>query len=55
MSRLGRADFIAVIRMTFGQILAANDQPDDARLVLQRSAEVFLKLGRKTAPGRLSI
>jgi hypothetical protein len=43
----GRADFIAVIGITFGQILAAVGEREDARLVLQRSAEMFLKLGRE--------
>ena len=44
--RLGRAEGIAVIGATFGQILAAYGQPNDARAVLQRSAEMFRKLGR---------
>jgi len=46
MSKLGRADFIAIIGQFVGQILAANDKPDDARHVLRRSAEMFRKLGR---------
>src|SRR5258706_11563002 len=46
MSKLGRADFIAIIGQVVGQILAANDKPDDARHVLRRSTEMFRKLGR---------
>ena len=47
MMQLGRADFIAVIGTILGQILAANQQPDDAREVLTRSAALFRKLGRE--------
>ena len=46
MSKLGCADFIAIIEQLVGQILAANEKPDDARQVLRRSAEMFRKLGR---------
>jgi hypothetical protein len=46
MSKLGRADFIAIIGQLVGQIIAANGKPDDARHVLRRSAELFRKLGR---------
>jgi tetratricopeptide (TPR) repeat protein len=46
MSKLGRADFIAIIGQLVGQILAANHKPDDARHVLRRSADMFRKLGR---------
>ena len=49
MTRLGRAEGIAAIGMFVGQILAANDQPDEARQVLQRSAEMFGKLGQQSA------
>jgi hypothetical protein len=37
----------AVVGMVLGQILAAGGQPEHARLVLQRSAEMFLKLGQE--------
>jgi hypothetical protein len=47
MSKLGRADFIAIIGQLFGQILAANDKPDDARQVLRRSADMYRKLGQQ--------
>jgi hypothetical protein len=47
VSKLERAEGIAAIGTVLGQILAANDQPEDARLVLQRSAEMFLKLGQE--------
>jgi tetratricopeptide (TPR) repeat protein len=46
-SKLGRADGIAVVGMVLGQILAAGGQLEAARLVLQRSAEMFLKLGQE--------
>src|SRR6266446_57596 len=44
--RLGRAEGIAATGQLVGQILAANDKPDDARYVLRRSAGMFRKLGR---------
>jgi hypothetical protein len=47
VSRLGRAEGIAVIGPIVGQILAANNQPDEARDVLRRSAEMHRKLGRE--------
>jgi hypothetical protein len=46
MSKLGRAEGIAVIGTVAGQILEANERPDEARRVLRRSAEMFRKLGR---------
>ena len=49
VTRLGRAEGIAAIGMTVGRILAANDRPDEARQVLQRSAEMFGKLGHREA------
>jgi tetratricopeptide (TPR) repeat protein len=45
--RLGRAEGIAVIGLTYGQILAAVNKPDEALAVLQRSAEMFRKLGQE--------
>lgn len=45
--QLGRVDAIAVIGTVLGQILAANEQPDEARIVLQRSADIYRKLGRE--------
>ena len=48
VSRLGRADAIAVLGTVLGQILAANEKPDDARIVLQRSADMYRKLGLET-------
>lgn len=45
VSRLGRADGIAVIGMALGQILAGRGEREGARHVLRRSAEMFLKLG----------
>jgi tetratricopeptide (TPR) repeat protein len=47
MSKLGRADGIAVIGMVFGQMLAASGNPEEARHALRRSAEMFLKLGQE--------
>jgi hypothetical protein len=46
VSQLGRAEGIAVIGKVLGQILAENDQPDEARSVLRRSIEMYRKLGR---------
>ena len=48
VTRLGRAEGIAVIGMVHGQFLAAADQPAEAVAVLQRSAEMFRKLGRES-------
>jgi hypothetical protein len=42
VSRLGRAEGIAVIRMRFGQILAA--ESERAHQILRLSAEMFIKL-----------
>ena|SRR6266436_1817891 len=47
MSKLGRAEGIAVIGQLVGQILAANNEPEEARAVLRRSAEMYRKLGRE--------
>jgi tetratricopeptide (TPR) repeat protein/CHAT domain-containing protein len=47
VARLGRAEGIAVIGRLFGQILVANDKSAEARVVLQRSADAFRKLGRE--------
>jgi hypothetical protein len=45
VERLGRAQGIAVIGTVFGQILAAQGEPDVARRVLQRSAEMYRVMG----------
>jgi tetratricopeptide (TPR) repeat protein len=45
--RFGRAEGIAVVGVRLGQILAANDQRDEALVVLRRSAEMFRKLGQE--------
>jgi hypothetical protein len=50
--KLGRAEGVAVIGMTLGQILAANDEREDARRVLQLSAEMYGKLGREESARR---
>ena len=55
MSKLGRAEGIAVIGQLVGQILAANETSDDARQVLRRSAEMFRKLGHEGDAKRLMI
>jgi len=49
VTKLGRAEGIAAIGMTVGQILAAQGQADEARRVLQQSAEMFGKLGHREA------
>jgi hypothetical protein len=49
--RLGRADGIAVVGMTYGQILAAAGKVDDALAVLGTSATIFRKLGRERSAG----
>jgi hypothetical protein len=46
VQRTGRAEGIAIIGERFGQVLAALDQTDDARVVLGRSADAYQKLGR---------
>lgn len=42
--KLGRADAVAVIGM---YVVVAKKQLDDARLVLQRSVDMYHKLGRQ--------
>jgi hypothetical protein len=44
--RLGRAEGIATVGQLLGQILATND-PDGARQMLRRSAEMYRRLGRE--------
>lgn len=44
--RLGRAEGIAAIGLTYGDILKAVGETDKARTVLARSANIFRKLGR---------
>jgi hypothetical protein len=46
VSKLGRAEGIAVIGAVAGQILAASKETERARAVLQHSAEMYRRLGR---------
>ena len=45
VERLGRAEGIAVIGTAFGQILAVQEESDEARRVLRRSAEMYRMMG----------
>jgi hypothetical protein len=48
VERLGRAEGIAVIGTVLGQIKAAQNEPDAARRILRRSAEMYGLMGQAT-------
>jgi tetratricopeptide (TPR) repeat protein len=47
--RIGRVDGISVVGVDFGKLLAAAGQQEQARTVLSRSHQGFLKLGQQAA------
>ena len=47
--RLGRAEGIAVVGLTFGQLLAAAEDTEAALSLLRRSVEMFRKLGQEAS------
>jgi tetratricopeptide (TPR) repeat protein len=48
VERLGQADGMAVIGTLLGQIIAAAGEPDEARRILRRSAEIYRTMGQAT-------